>query len=376
VKSCNIYSKTNGGAWLLWTTVPASSPTANFTGQSNSTYAFYSTATDNAGTAQAYNPQIEASTYLPDLTPPVTVVDSTTGTNPRSTVNTTTGTFTLNLTGSDPGGGVVTYFEVFVSVDSRPYTLVGPAIPAGPANTTGIVQGTIPYQGLTDSAQHTYAFYSIGIDSVGNVQSAPATPNLSLTENFAQPSALQVTNLIVENGAVERSYIRYLQVNFNESDTQSGGQLTQIVNSLDTASPEIQIYQYDLSDTSSKSPVSLSGVNVSLIDHAIELDFGANGLGGSPNTTTADGYYELDIKLANGSTAVHHFYRLLGDVTGDGTVDTNDLNEIAAEINLSNPTGLAPLGADLNGDGTISATDLMLATRAKGHKLMSGLSLG
>ena len=95
-----------------------------------------------------------------------------------------------------------------------------------------------------------------------------------------------------------------------------------------------------------------------------------------PNTTTADGYFEIDIKLPSGATAVHHFYRLLGDVTGDGTVDNNDPNEIAAEINLSNPTGLAPLGADVNGDGTISALDLTLATRAKGHKLNSGLSLG
>ena len=73
---------------------------------------------------------------------------------------------------------------------------------------------------------------------------------------------------------------------------------------------------------------------------------------------------------------VHHFYRLLGDVTGDGMVDSNDLNEIAAEISLSNPTGLAPLGADVNGDGTVSALDLTLATRAKGHKLTKGLSLG
>ncbi len=163
----------------------------------------------------------------------------------------------------------------------------------------------------------------------------------------------------------------------NESDTQSGGELTQIVNSLKTASPDIQLYQYDLNDdASSKAPVSLANVNVPLIDHAIELDFGANGLSGSPNTTTADGYYELDIKLPSGATAVHHFYRLLGDVSGDGAVDNNDLNEIAAEINLSNPTGLAPLGADVNGDGTISALDLTLATRAKGHKLKSGLSLG
>ncbi len=62
-------------------------------------------------------------------------------------------------------------------------------------------------------------------------------------------------------------------------------------------------------------------------------------MGGSPNTSTADGYYELDIKLPGGAIAVHHFYRLLGDVTGDGMVDANDLNEIAAEINLSSQAG-------------------------------------
>ena len=354
----------------------ASNPTANFTGQSNTTYSFYSTATDNAGNTQAYNPQGEATTFLPDLIPPVTTVDGTTGANP-STVCTATGTFTLNLTGTDPGGGILTYFEVYVSVDSGPYTLVGPAIPAGPANSAGIVQATIPYQGITGGAQHTYAFYSIGLDSGGHPQAAPATANLTLTETFAAPSNLQTTALIVEDGAVERSYIRYLQVDFNESDSQSGGELTQIVNSLKTASPEIQLYQYDLNDdASSKTAMSLSGVTVSVIDHAIELDFGANGLGGSPNTTTADRYYEIDIKLPGGTTDVHHFYRLLGDVTGDGTVDENDLTEIAAKINLSNPTGLAPLGADVNGDGTISALDLTLATRAKGHSLLKGLPLG
>ena len=62
---------------------------------------------------------------MPNLTPPVTTVDATTGTNP-STVNSTTGTLTLNLTGSDPGGGLLTYFEVFVSIDGGTYTEVGP----------------------------------------------------------------------------------------------------------------------------------------------------------------------------------------------------------------------------------------------------------
>ena len=186
-----------------------------------------------------------------------------------------------------------------------------------------------------------------------------------------------MTNLVVENGAAERSYIRYLDIAFNESDTQSGGDLTQIVNSVGTSSPDIRIYQYDLNgDASSKTPVSLSNVDISVIDHAIELDFGAKGIGGNPSSTAADGSYEVDLKLPNSQTAVHHFYRLLGDVAGDGIVDQNDLNEIASEIGLSSQSGMTPLDADVTGDGTVSALDLLLATRSKNRKLGPCLSLG
>ncbi len=137
IASFDIYTSTNGGKWTFWTNVPASSPTADFTGTSSTTYAFYSVAHDLAGNVQADKPFIEASTYVPDLIPPVTTVDATTGTNP-STLNNTTGTFTLNLTGSDPGGGLVTYFEVFVSIDGGTYQEVGPyAIPAGAPTARG-----------------------------------------------------------------------------------------------------------------------------------------------------------------------------------------------------------------------------------------------
>ena len=113
-----------------------------------------------------------------------------------------------------------------------------------------------------------------------------------------------------------------------------------------------------------------------MIDHAIEIDFGAGGIGGNPLSTTADGYYEIDVHLPDGRTAVHHFDRLLGDVTGDGCVDANDLNEIAASITDTSPLGWTPLTAAVTGDGAVSAIDLTLATRSKGRKLGADLSLG
>ncbi|MFI5454966.1 MAG: dockerin type I domain-containing protein [Isosphaerales bacterium] len=379
VASYDIYSSTNGGPWALWTNVPPVNPTAMFTGQSNTTYAFYSIAHDFAGNTESKKPLIEASTYLPDLTPPVTSVDGTTGPNPSS-VNSSSGTFTLNLTGSDPGGGLVTYFEVFASVDGGAYQEVGPyTIPAGAADSKGNDHSTIIDQGLTDGQSHTYSFYSIGYDSAGNVQAAPTSPNVTFpNEVFAVPGQLQVVGFTVEHGGPGRSFVRYLDLAFNESDSQSGGKLTSIVSSISTSSPDIQIYKYDLNgDASSKTAVSLSSPTMlDVLDHAIEIDFGASGIGGNPNTTAADGYYEVDILQPNGQTAMHHFYRLLGDVNGDGIVDQNDLNEIAASIGETSPLGWTPLSADVTGAGTVTAFDLTLATRSKGRKLGTGLSLG
>ena len=379
VASYGIYVSINGGPWSLWTTIPASNPTATFTGQSNTTYSFYSIAHDRAGNTENKQPTIEASTYLPDLTPPITAVDGTTGTNP-STVNTGTGTFTLNVTGTDPGGAALTYFEVFVSVDGGAYQEVGPyAIPAGVADSKGNYHSTMIYQGLTDGQSHTYSFYSIGLDAAGNLQSAPSSPNVTFSHQaFAVPGQLQVIGFTVEHGSPSRSYVRYLDLGFNESDSQSGGELTSIVNSIRSSSPDIQIYKYDLNgDASSKTAVPLGSPTMfDVIDHAIEIDFGSGGIGGNPNTTAADGYYEVDIKLPNGQIAVHHFDRLLGDVNGDGIVDQNDLNEIAASINETSQMGWTPLSADVTGAGSVTAFDLTLATRSKGRKLGAGLALG
>ena len=82
ITTFDIYSSTNRGPWTFWTSVPATNPSATFTGQSNTIYAFYSIAHDLAGYTEVKTPTIEASTYLPDLTPPVTADDGTIGTKP------------------------------------------------------------------------------------------------------------------------------------------------------------------------------------------------------------------------------------------------------------------------------------------------------
>ena len=135
IASFNIYVSTNGGAWTYWTTVSPSSGTPNtasavYPGQSNTAYAFYSTATDNAGNTQTYAPKVEASTVLPNLNTPVTAVATSSSANSN-------GFFTLNLTGTDAGGSGLTYFDVWVEIDGGTAAPISarrsrPARPAAP----------------------------------------------------------------------------------------------------------------------------------------------------------------------------------------------------------------------------------------------------
>jgi hypothetical protein len=92
ITTFDIYSSTNGGPWKLWTTVPASNPMAIFTGESNTIYAFYSLQVDQNGFTEVKAPGIEVSTYVPDLTPPVTSINGLTGIRPTK-VDPATGTF-------------------------------------------------------------------------------------------------------------------------------------------------------------------------------------------------------------------------------------------------------------------------------------------
>src|SRR5262249_13177297 len=142
---------------------------------------------------------------------------------------------------------------------------------------------------------------------------------------FAEPAQLQLTGFSVQHSSPSRSYIRYLDLTFD----QAGGPLQALVDSVNhNADPSpaqaIRLYKLDLNgDAGSKTPLSLQQA-LHVIDHVIEIDFGAGGIGGRPSTTAADGYYELDVVLPDGQTAVHHFDRLLGDVNGDGVVDNGD----------------------------------------------------
>jgi len=157
VSGFTIFVSDNGGpftTWLTNTTLIA----APFVGQDGHTYAFYSVATDNAGNVQPV-PASAQTTTLIDVTPPTSTVDSL----PAETTSTS---FTVSVTGSDPtpaGGtpsGIASY-AIYVSMNGGDFTLF----------TT--VPATNPSALFTGQAGNTYGFYSVATDNAGNVQPTP-----------------------------------------------------------------------------------------------------------------------------------------------------------------------------------------------------------
>ena len=158
VVSYDIWVSTNGGPFVFWTNVPASSPTATYTGIGGETYGFQSFAHDDAGNVEVKSATVEAGTYVPNQQAPGVHVAS---------VNTTNQAFLVNLTGSAASGGLLDHVDVYVSVDGGTPELI-----AKVANANN----PVTYEAIADGNAHNYAFYAVGTDSTGNVQAAPSGP--------------------------------------------------------------------------------------------------------------------------------------------------------------------------------------------------------
>jgi hypothetical protein len=360
VVSYDVYETDNGGAWTLWQTLPASDPSATFTGQSSHAYGFCSIAHDAAGNVEAKPLAVEGGTYVPDLVPPVTAVTS---------VDSTTATFQVNFQGTDAGASGLAIFQIFVSVDGAAAQSIGTVAAGTP--TGGVYTGSLTHQAISDGASHTYRFYSIGVNGTGDVEAVPAGGSqVAVTATFATPSQLAATGFSVENGLVERSFVRYIDVTFNESAGLSA--LVAGINDANPNSSSIRLLRFGLDGSGPGIDVPLTG-KVTAVGQVLAFDFGAGGIGGDANSSLGDGYYELDFDLNNNGTfdTVRHFYRLLGDVNGDHVVNAADIAAIAAALGQSGPL----TNQDVNGDGIVDNYDRQLAVQNLYQQLGSGLSL-
>jgi uncharacterized repeat protein (TIGR01451 family) len=92
--------------------------------------------------------------------------------------------FPVSWSGPDPDSGIATY-DVYVSDDNGPFTIWQTATTATSATFNGV-------------AQHTYRFYSVATDNVGNVEEAPDDPETTpdaMTQVQLPGPALQITRV-------------------------------------------------------------------------------------------------------------------------------------------------------------------------------------
>lgn len=344
VSSYDAYVAVDSGAWTLFADdVPATQSTVNFTGTSNHRYWFRAVAKDNAGNTEAElaTPNSEANTFVTDFEGPNTAVTSATAD--------ANGLFTLNLQGSDVGGSTVGRFQVFVKIDDGAAVEIPQTnVSAGAANGSGVHSATTTYQGLRNGGAHSYTFFTRGIDSVGSVEAAPTVANADIrqTHTFAAPVALAATDIDVQNGQSQRSYIRNVDVLFND------------VNGLQSLidNNRIRVERLDLLNA---TPTAGTGTNVSIsgatvIGNSIKLDFGTGGLGGVGRV--GNGFYRILVDTNGDNTfddSLFEFFRLYGDSNGDGNVTSAD----------------GTVTEDLSGDGLVNATDRSIWRNERSFRL-------
>ncbi len=348
VASYDVYVAVDSGAWSLFADdVPASQSTLNFTPSSNHRYWFRAVAKDHAGNTEVESatPLAEANTFVTDVEGPNTAVTSAT---PDAN-----GLFTLNLQGSDVGGSTVNRFRVFVKIDDGTAVEIPQTnVAAGAANGSGVQAATTNYQGLRDGVSHTYTFFTRGIDSKGNLEATPTDANADIrqTHTFATPVALAATDIEVQNGQTQRSYIRNVDLLFNDTN----GLQALIDNN------RIRVERFDLLTSAPTAGtgtiVNISGATVS--GNSIKLDFGAGGLGGVGRA--GNGFYRILVDTdGDGSfnDSMFEFFRLYGDSNGDGKVTSAD----------------GTVTEDLTGDGLVNATDRSIWRRETSFKLLDEL---
>ena len=305
VSAVQLWVSVNNGAFSLYQTMditPTASGTVNFsfTGQDRNIYAFHSIAIDAAGNTESKSSTAtEASTSVPDLHPPVTQVLNDVNVQHAGSLHDQ-----LVRNRSRPEHRHARWIDRhggYLCRDRRRYqpTLIDQI--NSPTASSGVYSGSLTYPALADGASHNYSFYSIGIDDEQKVQAIPAQANQVTFTGIVYSNPLAVENLVVEKGIAERSFIQYLDVDFNQTASSSPA-LQSLAAALQAQQPDssyLELLWYGDSTPSASSPkgsVNLfnagTTASVTLTGNDLSINFGPNGitslLSGGRSGTQAD----------------------------------------------------------------------------------------
>ena len=208
VVSYDVYVMDNGGPWTLWQTLPAAAPSATFSGQCDHSYGFYSIARDAAGNVEAKVPAVERR-----------------GLRPRPHPARHRGDFRQldhgRLPGKPPGQRCRWQRPGHLPGFRECRWRRGPIDRHGRRRRGGGGRlrrlASLPgdrrrHEPLVPLLQHRRRCR-------GQRRGGPrrGQPGHRAQRRFAPPARLAVTGFSVEDGLAERSFVRYLDVTFNES---------------------------------------------------------------------------------------------------------------------------------------------------------------
>lgn len=171
IANYNVYVSDNGAAFVPFETATTAT-SATFTGVAGHTYGFYSIATDTTGHVEVKAAKAEVSTTVPAGPPTSSVLPLPAGVPAN---------FTVSWSGSDPNGPGIATYNVYVSDNGGPFT----SFQTATANTSATFQGVVG---------HTYGFYSVASDLVGDVEATPTAAEAT-TRVFAGNLVSQVAAL-------------------------------------------------------------------------------------------------------------------------------------------------------------------------------------
>ena len=171
IATYSVFVSDNGGAFTPFVT-GTTKTSMRFTGVPSHSYGFYSIATDNAGNVQPVPAAAQTTTRV-DATPPTSTVTALPESSPAE--------FTVSWSGTDNAGGSgISSYSVYVSDNGGPFTLWQSDGP--------ITSATYP-----GAAGHTYGFFSVATDKLGNAQPAPSAPQATTTVMLSAPPPPLVT---------------------------------------------------------------------------------------------------------------------------------------------------------------------------------------
>jgi hypothetical protein len=235
----------------------------------------------------------------------------------------------------------------------------------------GSLFASLTVTGLDDGDDEPDELVSVAVDSVtGGVELGDQLADITIVDDDAAEPGLEITGFDVQRGASQRSFIRYIGLSFSSPDGLA--ELLATIGDGDPNNDRIRLTHHDL-DGLNPADVPLSASQLSAIDNAIEVDFGVGGITGTPTSNAGDGYYEIELDLDGdgGFDALRRFHRLLGDMNGNGIVNSLDVDIVNAALGQSGINH----NADVNGDGVVNQIDRVLARRSLGRRLNGGLPL-